>query len=169
MATKEVAFFMDLTVIKPEEIVREDISLRSLKDKARPKQIEYEVEHKELSKNIQAFDKRPKVYTENPFSYNSVSLKKKTSSIPSVSASEMITNPTYNTIGKFLGVDTIHDWNKLSDKIYVITEWARIKSGEKEAGKLMTWISKQAKKVPSVGNSNLDNLYLFARLFLNKQ
>lgn len=159
---------MDLTIIKPEETIKDDISLRSLKDKPKVKK-EYEVEHKEVSKNIQAFDKRPKVYTENPFSYNSVSLKKKTSSIPNVGAEEMITNPTYNTIGKFLGVDTIHNWNKEYNKVYAIAEWAKVKSGVQETGKLIDWIGKQVKKVPNVGNTNLDNLYLFARLYLSKK
>jgi hypothetical protein len=159
---------VDLIIKKPEEIIRDDISLRSLKDKP-TKQIEYETEEKELSKNIQAFDKRPKTITENPFSYNSISLKKKTSTIPTSSASEMITNPTYNTIGKFLGVDTIHDWNKAFNKVFAIVEWAKVKSGEKETNKLMGWIGKQVKRVPNVGNTNLDNLYLFARLYLSKK
>lgn len=156
---------MDLKVIPTEEVIREDISLNSLKDK--PKEIKpvYKADKFELSKNIQKFDKKPKVYTSDPYSYNAISLKKKVYNVaPTATAEEMITNPTYNTIGKFLGIDTIHDWNSYYDKIYTITEWAKKKSGVNDTEKLMKWISNKSRTVPSMGGKNIDNLYLFARL-----
>ena len=165
----EPPFFMDLNIIQPEEIVRDNISLNSLKDKPKEKRPEIKAEKIELSKNIQKFDKKPKVYTENPYAYNYISLKKdKPNASPSATAEQMITNPTYNTIGKFLGIDTIHDWNKYYDKVFTITEWAKKKSGTDNTGNLMRWISSKARTVPSMGGKNIDNLYLFARLALNK-
>ena len=166
---KWASFFMDIKVIPTVETEREDISLRSLRDKPKPKPIEYEAEKVELSKNIQRFEKKVKVYTENPYSYNAVALKKeKPSVMPTASADQMITSPIYNTIGKFLGVDTVHDWNQYYDKVYTITEWAKLKSGHKDIGRLTQWISNKSRSVPSVGNKNIDNLYLFARLALQK-
>ena len=160
---------MDLNIIEPEVTPRENISLNSLKDKPKEKKVVYEAEKLELSKNIQKFDRKPRVYTENPYAYNSISLKKeKPNSSPSATAEEMITNPTYNTIGKFLGIDTVHDWNQYYDKVFTITEWAKQKSGQKDMGKLMKWISSKSRTVPSMGGKNIDNLYLFARLALNK-
>jgi hypothetical protein len=160
---------MDVIDIPTEEVQKDKISLSLLKDKPRPK-IDYEVPKVELSKNIQKFDNRSKVYTENPYAYNTVALKKTKPNVsPSSSASEMITNPVYNTIGKFLGVDTIHDWEKYYDKVYAITEWAKVKSGEGDINKLMSWIGNKSRSLPNMGNKNIDNLYLFARLYLNKK
>ncbi len=161
---------MDITIIPTDEVLRDNISLHSLKDKPKEKQPKYEAEKLELSRNIQKFDKKPKVYTENPYSYNYVSLKRdKLDAMPTATSEEMITNPTYNTIGKFLGIDTIHDWNRYYDKVFTITEWAKLKSGTNNMGKLMTWISNKSRTVPSTGGKNIDNLYLFARLALNKK
>lgn len=156
---------MDLTIIKPEEVVREDISLRSLKDKPKVKQPEIKAEKLELSKNIQKFDK-PRVYIEDPYSYNAVSLKKyPVRAVAIASAEQMITNPTYNTIGKFLGVDTVHDWNQYYDKVFTITEWAKKKSGGDDMNKLMKWLSNKSKTTPNIGGGKtIDSLYLFARL-----
>lgn len=169
MTAGRLSFFVDITIIPTEETPRDNISLRSLRDRPKEKQPVYEAEKLELSKNIQKFDKKPKVYTENPYSYNSVALKKAQPVAPTATAEEMITNPTYNTIGKFLGVDTVHDWNRYYDKVFTITEWAKLKSNTDNMGKLMKWISGKAKTVPNMGGNNIDNLYLFARLALNKK
>ena len=159
---------MDLKVIPTEEVLQEKVQYRNPKVKVVEKH--YETPKIEISKNIQKFDKKPRVFTENPYSYNSVSLKKfKVEATPNQSASELLTNPTYNTIGKFLGVDAIHDWNKYSDKVYAITEWAKAKTGTDKLDKLMGWIGKQAKLVPNMGAKEIDNLYLYARIFLNKK
>ena len=159
---------MDLTIIPTEEVLQEKVQYRNPKVKVVEKH--YEIPKVEVSKNIQKFDKKPRVFTENPYAYNSVSLKKfKVEATPSLSASELLTDPTYNTIGKFLGVDAIHDWNKYSDKVYAITEWAKARSGETKIEKLMSWIGKQAKLVPNMGAKEIDNLYLYARIYLNKK
>lgn len=168
MASVRMPFFMDIIEIPYEETPKDKIPVKTREPK--PEVKEYEIPKVELAKNIQKFDKKPKVYTENPYSYNYVSLKKeKPSYPPTQSASEMITNPTYNLIGKFLGVDTVHDWNKDYQKVYTIIEWAKAKSGFDDREKLIKWISGQVKRVPSVGNKNIDNMYIFARLYLTKK
>ena len=152
---------IDIIEIPYEETPKEKVSL---KEKPKKEVKTYEVENVELSKNIQEFDKKPKVYTENPYGYNEVSLKKDRNPVPPTqTANEMILNPTYNAIGKFLGVDTVHDWNKSYDKVYMITEWAKKSVGDNKI-KIMRWISNQVKKLPNIGNKNIDNLYIFARM-----
>lgn len=160
----------DLTIIASEEVPHEAVDIKGHLE-GKPKQ--YEVEHKELSKNIQKFDKKPKVYTENPFGFNQVakriSEKRKASEPPTQSASDLLTQRTYNTVGKFLGVDTIHDWNKYSDKVYTIVEWAKLKSGKSDLDNLIKWISSKSRSVPSFGQAKrIEELYLFARLSLQK-
>lgn len=159
---------MDITVIPTEESVVENISLRSLRDKPKQKPIEYSVEKKELSKNIQKFDSKPRVYTENPFSHKAVSMRKKVELTPSMSANELISNPLYNTMGKFLGVDTIHDWNRYYDKVYAVTEWAKSKTNSNELPVIIKWITERVKKTPNMGSKEIDSLYLQARINANK-
>lgn len=160
----------DLIIVPSEEVEQKKVDITGHLE-AKPKK--YEVKENEISQNIQKFDrkvKKLKVFTENPYSYNSVSLKREKAPVaPNQSASTLITDPVYNTIGKFLGVDTIHDWNRDYDKVYAIVEWAKAKSGEKNLGQLMRWIGSQARRVPNVGNKNIDNLYIFARLYLSKK
>lgn len=155
--------------IKTVNTVENIKKLVNIEPKKEKKTKEYEIPKVEISKNIQRFDKKPRVYTENPYSYNAISLKKdKPDAIPDKSASELLVDPVYNTIGKFLGVDAIHDWNRYSDKVYAITEWAKAKTGKEDIGDLMNWIGKQAKLVPNMGAKEIDNLYLYARMYLNK-
>lgn len=169
MAAERLLFFMDLQIIPTEEVIRDNISLGSLRDKPKLKEPEIKAEKIELSKNIQKFEKKVKVYTENPYSYNAVALKRdRVPAIATATSEQMITNPTYNTIGKFLGIDTIHDWNRYYDKVFTITEWAKKKSGVTDTGRLMKWISEKSRTVPSMGGKNIDNLYLHARLAMNK-
>lgn len=165
---------MDIKVIPTVEVEREDISLRSLRDKPKPKPIEYEAEKVELSKNIQRFEKKVKVYTENPYSYNAVALRKDKPVYPTLSADQLIVNPLYSSIGRFLGVDMRHDWNRYSDKVLLITDWAIQETGNNKTENLMAWISKKAKDLPKVRDEQevpekaIDNLYLFAKLALQK-
>lgn len=170
-ATELVAFFMDLIEIPTVETPHEDVSL---KDKPRKEQTQYEAVKVELPKNIQKFDKKVKAYTENPYDYNVVALKKhavrpeKVYILPTQTAEQMILNPTLNSIGKFLGVDTIHDWNKYYDRVYAIVEWAKANTGD-DNQKIMRWLGRQARTLPSVGNKTIDNLYIFAKLYLTRK
>jgi hypothetical protein len=90
----------DLTIIKSEEVPHEKVSV---KGRLEAKPIQYETEKKELSSNIQKFDKKVRVYTRNPYDFNEVSKriveKRKLSTIPTQSSEQMITNSTYNTVG----------------------------------------------------------------------
>lgn len=153
---------MDLTIVKPEEAERENISLSSLKDKPKTQKV-YEAEKIELSENIQKFDKKPRVYTQNPYDYNYIALRKKDEN-PTPSASEMIVNPIYHSAAKALGVDTIHDWNKYYDKVAKLVDWAKEKTGYTEAGKLSEWIYSQLNYAPAMGGKKIDDLYIYSRL-----
>ena len=150
---------IDIIERKPEKSVQEIVSL-----KERPKKEvkNYEVDKVELSKNIQEFDKKPRVYTKDPYAYNEVSLKKDTEF--SLTAQNMITDPLYNMVGKSLGVDTIHDWNRYYDKVQEIVEWAKKETGYKDKDLLVSWIYGQVGKTTSLGAKRIDDLYIYSKL-----
>lgn len=96
---------------KPEQL--------DLTPPAPPKVPQYKVEKLKLSDNIQKFDQKPRVYKENPFSFNAVAKKQaQAQSSTSLTATQMITDPLYNEVGKTLGVDTIHEWGLHYDKVF---------------------------------------------------
>lgn len=157
-----------LNEIPTEETPHEEVSLKTPKKVV--KKVNYEIQEVKLSKNIQAFDKRPRVYTENPYSFNAVSLKKfsKNQVKLTPSAEQMIVNPTYHEVGKFLGVDTRHDWNQLHDRVLEIVEWAKKKSGLKEPAQLVRFINGYKNRIPTLADKHIDNLYLYAHQQLKK-
>ena len=121
----------------------------------------YDTPKVELSKGIKSFDKRPRT---DPFAYNTISLKKK-SEIPTPTMSSMLADPTYNLVGRFLGVDT-HSWNRDYTKVHDIVTWAKEKSGEKTTEGLVNWLSGAIQVVPSLGMNHrkIDQLYLYSKL-----
>lgn len=151
----------------------EEVSLEA-KEEAKPKN--YVVKKKDVSENIKAFDKKVKVFTKDPYDYNSISLKKEPVQ-RTLTAPEMIANPVYNHMAKFLGVDTKHDWESVYDKVYVITEWAKQESGIADPQELSEWVSKANRYVPTllVGSTDaisiakrVDEFYLYAKSKLKK-
>ena len=152
---------MDIIEIPAEEVPREDISLAEIRRKAKVTKREYEVEHREVSKNIQKFDKKPRVYTEDPYSFNAVSLKKFKPTTPTQTASDLIANPLYNQAGKILGVDTVHDWNSSYDNVFEIVEWAKRKNKDASSQALLRFIYDKLNKAPALGKSRLDDLYIY--------
>lgn len=134
----------------------------SLKPEPTAPQKEFKVPEVKLSENIRKFDSKPRVYTENPYSYNSVSLKKDVDYTPT--ASEMLVNPLYNQVGKALGVDTIHDWNRYYDKVKKIVEWAQKETNYQESEKLVSWIYEQSQKATPLGAKKIDDLYIYTKL-----
>ena len=135
---------MDLIEIPTEETPREDISL------------------KEIRKNIKKFDTKLKIYKENPYSYNAVSLKKNSPITPT--ADQMATNPIYNAVGKVLGIDTTLEWNQYYDKIYQISEWAKKKVGKDDLKRILRLISTKASSVPAMSARRIDDLYIYIGL-----
>ena len=102
--------------------------------------------------------------TGNPYSFNSVSLKKNDNL--SLTASETIVDPLHNIVGKSLGVDTIHDWNKYYDKVQKIVNWAKEETGYTEKNKLVNWIYEQSSKANSLGAKKIDDVYIYSKLKL---
>lgn len=156
---------MDLIVKPTAETVQEKVSL---KPKPQAIQAKHEVAKVELSDNIKQFDKKVKVHTSNPYSFNTVAKKESSVASTSQTASQMITNPTYNTIGKFLGVDTIHDWGRYYDKVYLITEWAKGKVGD-DRSKIMRWLTAKLSNLPSMGAKRIDDLHIAASLDMERK
>jgi hypothetical protein len=108
---------------------------------------------------------KPTTYTEDPFSYNFVSLKQsRINELPLPTAEQMIATPQYNAIGKFLGIDTTHDWNRNYEKVHKITEWAKERSGFTETADLERWIDDVLKRIPSLGAKKITNLYAHIKM-----
>ncbi len=156
----------DLIIVPSEEVVQEKVSL-----KAKPQaiQVKHEAVKVELSDNIKRFDKKVKIHTQNPFAFNTVAKRvNKPQTLTSQTATQMITNPTYNAIGKFLGVDTLHDWGRYYDKVYLITEWAKQKVGD-DPLKITKWLSQKLNQIPTMGSKRIDDLHVSARLETEKK
>lgn len=160
-------FFMsNLIIIPTEETLKEKVNLKSPPQTKQPK---YEAEKVEISDNIKRFDRKVKIYTSNPYTYNMVAKKNTQQPLSTTqTATQMITNPIYNSIGKFLGVDTIHDWGQYYDKVYLITEWAKQKVGEDKM-KIMKWLTNKSRQVPSMGAKRIDDLHIAARLEMERK
>lgn len=162
---------MDLIVKQPVQTKSEEVSMAPRPEtpikKIRLPKIELSEGIKQYDQKVQ--EHKSKVYTQNPYDYNSISLNKETDETPTQSAEQMISDQTYNTVAKFLGVDTIHDWNKYYDKVYAIVEWAKKEANINEPEQVMRWVADKVRETPNVGNKNIDNLYIFAKLFLQRK
>lgn len=138
-----------------------------LKPESSEKPKDFKAPKVELSENITRFDDRvKKVHTKNPYDYNTVSLNKDQRAVTTPTASAMITNPEYNTVGKFLGVDTLHEWNKDYDKVYEIVKWAKAKSGAEDTTQLVQWLNGALQFVPSLSTNHkkIDQLFLYSKM-----
>jgi hypothetical protein len=114
-------------------------------------------------------EEKPIVYTEDPFSYNYIALKQsKLNELPTPSASNVITNPLYNAVGKSFGIDKPHEWNKLYDKVFIISEWAKERSGLTKPQEILKWIKDKSNSVPSLGAKRINDLYAHIRLGIKK-
>ncbi len=89
---------------------------------------------------------KPKVYTEDPFSYNFIALKKsEVNDKPTPAEQDVIANPTYNAIGKALGIKYQTNWGQNYEKVFAITEWAKERTGYTDTNMLIEWIKKSSK------------------------
>lgn len=118
----------------------------------------------ELSENIQKFDARPRVRTDDPWSFSGAK-KKQEAPISSIqTASQMIANPLYNEVGKVLGVDTINDWGLMYDKVHEVVELAKAKSGIKDNKELTAWLYKQLNYAPSLGSKKINDVLTYLKM-----
>lgn len=154
--------FKDISVPEPLK------DMVSLEPRVKPEPKEIKVEKTKLSDNIQNFDKKiTKAKVVSPYDYNVVAFApKKSTDSSSMTASQLLMSPIHNTVGKFLGIDTRHEWNRDYDKVSKIVEWAKTKSGKEDTNEVLGWLSGAAMTVPSLGATQrkIDQLYLYARL-----
>ena len=155
-----------IKTIKSTESVPEKVSLAPPEPK---KIVQYRVPKVELSEDIKNFDQKSRERrSTTPYDYNSVSLQRTTPIQTSQTAFQMITNPVYNTIGKFLGVDTLHDWNSNYEKVETIVEWAKLKTGSDKIEKMLDFLNGASNFVPTFGmnHKKIDQIHLYAQLQL---
>lgn len=155
---------MEITLkeITPEKSTQERVSLKA---PAPVKQKEYVADKVELSPTIQAFDKRPKVFTNNPYSPLEVIKNRKETLTPT--AEQAVMNPLYNRVGHLLGVDMSHDWNTYYDKVVQVVELAKEKSKLEDPEKLMSWIFKRAGEAPSMSGKRITDVLVSLKLGSN--
>jgi hypothetical protein len=139
-----------------------EISLESLKDKPRQEKPEIKADKIELSENIKKFDNKKRIAS--PYDYNIVALNKKHDYTPT--AEELILSPVHNSVGKFLGIDTIHDWGQHYDKVGKLVEWAKTKTGKDDINSIMDFLNQALNAAPSFGMNHrrIDQLYMYAKL-----
>ena len=102
----------------------------------------------------------PKVFTENPFAFNFVAQQQsKVNDLPLPGRDDVVANSEYNSVGKAMGLKTPEDWNKNYDKVYLITEWAKERSGIKDPLLLIEWIEDMKKYAIPLGSKKIDRLY----------
>lgn len=138
-----------LKEVSPEANTRERVSLKA---HTPVKQKEFKIEKVELSPNIQTFDKRPRVFTSNPYSQTEVI---KSSRENNLSPDQAVLNPLYNRIGHMLGVDMPRDWKIQYDKVVEVVKLAEERTGFKDPDKLASWIFQRAKESPSMSGKRI--------------
>jgi hypothetical protein len=150
--------------MNPIPITKKEIV--SLKSPPKPERESYVADKVSLSDNIRKFDEKVKnkVFTKNPFDHNSISIKDHESVASIPTASEMIASPTYNQIGKILGVDTLHEWGIYYDKVYEVTKLAEEKSQITDTARLSSWILDQMNNAPSLGGKRINDVHIYLKV-----
>lgn len=102
----------------------------------------------------------PKVYTENPFSYNYVAKQQsKVNDLSVPGRDDVVANSDYSLVGKMMGLKTAEDWNKNYDKIFTIAEWAKERSGLKDPNEIVQWIQNMKKYNIPLGSTKMEIIY----------
>lgn len=110
-----------------------------------------------------------KVFTEDPFAYNYISLNKSKVDELHVPGMETVkTDPIYYAVGKSLGLEDPHDWPKYYDKIFIIAEWAKERTGSSDPETILSWIEHASKYLPDMGSKKVNDLYNHMRVSLVK-
>lgn len=156
---------MDIKLIevKSEESKPESLSLKSKEPKPQPEYTAEDVTGKITeSKSFEKYDKivlKSKSEVEETKTVNNVGPKTPT-------LYSIILNPVYNTVGKFLGIESISDWRENHQKVMTITDWASEKSKSKDMAGLVTWLDNELNKAPSFGmnHKRIDQLYMWIKL-----
>lgn len=105
----------------------------------------------------------------DPFSYNFISMgHSNVDNIPTPAASDVIIDPHCHAVGVSLGLDRPKDWNKNYDKVHLITEWAKERSGLKDPMEIVKYIGEVINKVPSLGANRMNDLYIHIKMGIKK-
>jgi hypothetical protein len=109
------------------------------------------------------------VYTEDPFAYNYVALNKsKVDSLPVPPMEVVKSDLLYYRVGKSLGIEDPHDWNKLYQQVFTIAEWAKERVGTSDPERIVDWIGKASKYTPDMGSKKIKDIYNHIRMAIEK-
>lgn len=118
----------------------------------------------------QSVNETPIVYTEDPYSYNSVAFKRGAKDVQlTQSAAQLVADPLYNSVGKAFGIDVAKEWNQYYDKIFTIVEWAKLRSPAEDIQGIIQSLKRLHNESPKLSPRHIDNLYLNAKLQLGGQ
>lgn len=154
-----------LRVVKQDAPVQEKLSLKAPTPSA---PVEYKAPEVKLSDTFKEFDlKVEKAKKVVPTDYNSVA---KPSQTATMTAFQMITDPLYNTVGKFLGVDTLHEWGRNYDKVETIVRWAKKKTGSDKLETIVNFLNGASQFAPTfdMNHKKIDQIHLYAKMQLTK-
>lgn len=155
-----------LKTVSPEPSTQERVSLKSPEPK---KQKEIKLDRVELSDNIRAFDKKPRVYTSNPYSRDQVLKGMKTQVSLTPTAEQAVLNPLYNRVGHILGVDMAREWNMSYDKVVEIVSLARNISKIEDDAKLAEWIFNRTRESSSMYGKRITDVLVNLKMNVNKE
>lgn len=104
-----------------------------------------------------------KYYLQNPYDYNSVSLKiRQNKRVPT--ASELVMDPGFVVIGHFLGIWTKADFSEYYDKIYEIIEWAKEKANSDNLNDITEVLKNRINSTPEMCDRRINDLYASIQL-----
>lgn len=101
-----------------------------------------------------------KLFTNDPYDYNTIALKKHKEVKYTPTASEMVSNPLYNAVGKLLGLDMAREWNQLYDKVFTIAEWAKRNTKSQEITDILRTIEERIGEVPAMSGKRINDVYI---------
>lgn len=109
----------------------------------------------------------------NPYDYNYVAMKayrdrKDNETVLTPNAEAMLTDSTYNYLGKFLGVDNKKEWSENYDKVYEVVQWAKRETKSEDVYKLYEFLKKAINETPAMNGRRLDDLCIAAKLDMYK-
>lgn len=103
--------------------------------------------------------KKSLVYTENPFSYNYVALKKsKVDEMPLPAPQTLIAMNPYHSVAKYFGMGNVRDWENSYDKIFKITEWVKERTNRTDAPDIIEWLEENT-PLKDLGANKVDYFY----------
>lgn len=105
------------------------------------------------------------IKTNNPYDYNSVIAKQMENKLRyTPSAERMRTNSDIHLVAQFLGIDTTHEWNQFSDKIWDLYNWGSIATKSEDATGIIKFLKEKLATTPEMNGRRINDLFIAYKL-----